>query len=133
MSPHPLMQTITSFILGAFVAYGGAWYLGFGATLPCCYSGPLVSGLYWLAERFHFLPQRIASPGPIGGLGPATRPNSPRWALHRSMADMAEARPASWHNRGGWTGPQDYSQSLSPVFLLRSFVALSLSRSLPAP
>lgn len=54
------MQTITSFILAAFVAYIGAWYFGVveGNFALLLFLATLVTGIYWLAERFYFLPQR---------------------------------------------------------------------------
>ncbi|MFN7121632.1 MAG: signal peptidase I [Hydrogenophaga sp.] len=55
-----LMGTVTAVILTAFVAYAGAWYTGAVegnfALLLMLATG--VTGLYWLAEKFVFLPQR---------------------------------------------------------------------------
>ncbi|OIN91222.1 MAG: signal peptidase I [Comamonadaceae bacterium CG1_02_60_18] len=54
------MQVLTSFVLGAFVAYIGAWYFGLveGNFALLLFLASVVTGLYWLAERFYFLPQR---------------------------------------------------------------------------
>jgi signal peptidase I len=54
------MSTLTAFVLAAFVGYGGAWYLGYieGNFALLLFSATFVSGIYWLAERFIFLPQR---------------------------------------------------------------------------
>ena len=54
------MQFLTSIVLGAFVAYIGAWYLGAieGNFALLLFIASVVTGLYWLAERFHFLPAR---------------------------------------------------------------------------
>jgi signal peptidase I len=54
------MQALTSVILAAFVAYCGAWYMGMveGNFALLLFLATLVTGLYWLAERFYFLPQR---------------------------------------------------------------------------
>ena len=54
------MPILTSFVLAAFAAYAGAWYLGklegnFALLLFCA---TVVTGLFWLAERFYFLPAR---------------------------------------------------------------------------
>ena len=55
-----LMGTVTAVILTAFVAYAGAWYTGAVegnfALLLMLATG--VTGLYWLAEKLVFLPQR---------------------------------------------------------------------------
>ncbi len=55
-----LMGTVTAVILAAFGAYALAWYSGvvegnFAALLMLA---TLVTGIYWLAERAVFLPQR---------------------------------------------------------------------------
>ena len=54
------MQVLTSFILAAFVGYAGAWYFGVleGNFALLLFLATLVTGVYWLAERFYFLPQR---------------------------------------------------------------------------
>ena len=54
------MQALTSLILAAFVAYIGAWYVGMveGNFALLLFLATLVTGIYWLAERFYFLPQR---------------------------------------------------------------------------
>ncbi len=54
------MQVLTSLILGAFAAYVGAWYFGSveGNFALLLFLATVVTGLYWLAERFYFLPQR---------------------------------------------------------------------------
>jgi len=54
------MQVLTSFVLGAFLAYIGAWYFGRveGNFALLLFIATVVTGLYWLAERFYFLPQR---------------------------------------------------------------------------
>ena len=47
------MQILTSLVLGAFVAYIGAWYLGSieGNFALLLFLASVVTGLYWLAER----------------------------------------------------------------------------------
>jgi signal peptidase I len=54
------MQALTSAVLGAFVLYAGSWYFGFveGNFALLLFLATVVTGVYWLAERFHFLPQR---------------------------------------------------------------------------
>ena len=54
------MAALTSLILAAFVAYGGAWYFGVveGNFALLLFLATVVTGLYWLAERFYFLPAR---------------------------------------------------------------------------
>jgi signal peptidase I len=54
------MQILTSFILAAFVGYIGAWYLGVveGNFALLLFMASLVTGIYWLAARYYFLPKR---------------------------------------------------------------------------
>lgn len=54
------MQVLTSLILGAFVLYAGAWYVGRidGNFALLLFMAVVVTGLYWLAEKFYFWPQR---------------------------------------------------------------------------
>jgi signal peptidase I len=54
------MQVLTSLILAAFVGYAGAWYFGLleGNFALLLFLATVVTGIYWLAERFYFLPQR---------------------------------------------------------------------------
>lgn len=54
------MQWLTAFVLAGFLGYASAWYFGqvegnFALLLFCATA---VTGLYWLAERLYFLPQR---------------------------------------------------------------------------
>ncbi len=57
------MQTLASVVLAAFVAYAASWYLGFieGNFALLLFVATVVSGIFWLVDRFHFLPQRRAA------------------------------------------------------------------------
>ena len=54
------MPVITAAILAGFVGYAGAWYLGHleGNFALLLFLATVVTGAYWLAERFVFLPRR---------------------------------------------------------------------------
>jgi len=54
------MQVLTAFVLASFVGYIGAWYFSAieGNFALLLFMASLVTGLYWLAERFYFLPGR---------------------------------------------------------------------------
>ncbi|MDH6590868.1 signal peptidase I [Variovorax sp. TBS-050B] len=54
------MAFITSLVLAAFCGYVGAWYFGAieGNFALLLFLATVVTGLYWLAERFYFLPRR---------------------------------------------------------------------------
>ncbi len=57
------MQILTAMVLAAFAGYIGAWYFGAieGNFALLLFLASVVTGLYWLAERFYFLPQRQAA------------------------------------------------------------------------
>ena len=54
------MPILTSFVLAGFAAYIGAWLMGRieGNFALLLLLATVVTGLYWLAERFYFLPRR---------------------------------------------------------------------------
>ena len=54
------MQFLTSLVLAAFAGYIGAWYFGVidGNFALLLFLASVITGLYWLAERYYFLPQR---------------------------------------------------------------------------
>ena len=56
------MQIFTSLVLAAFGGYIGAWYFGAieGNFALLLFLATVVTGAYWLAERFYFLPEYIA-------------------------------------------------------------------------
>ena len=56
-----LMSSITAVVLAAFVGYGTAWYFGLveGNFSLLLFLATVVTGIYWVAERFYFLPQRL--------------------------------------------------------------------------
>jgi signal peptidase I len=57
------MATLTAFVLAAFVGYAGFWYVGMieGNFALLMFMATVVTGIYWLAEQFYFLPQRKAA------------------------------------------------------------------------
>jgi len=54
------MPILTAAVLAAIVGYAGSWYFGYidGNFSLLLFIATVVTGLYWLAERFYFLPQR---------------------------------------------------------------------------
>jgi signal peptidase I len=54
------MPVLTAAVLAAFAGYAGAWYLGMvdGNFALLLFLATVVTGLYWVAERLYFLPQR---------------------------------------------------------------------------
>lgn len=108
------MPQFTALILAAFAAYVGAWYLGFieGDFELLLLLATLVTGVYWLLDRFVYAPRRRAA--------------AQRQQRARAMdggAD-AEATPPAGGNAQPWW--LDWTAGLFPVivivFVLRSFV-----------
>jgi len=54
------MQVLTTLVLTAFAGYIGAWYFGMveGNFALLLFLATVVTGIYWVLERFYFLPQR---------------------------------------------------------------------------
>ena len=54
------VQVLTALLLAAFVGYIGSWYMGLieGNFALLLFLATVVTGAYWLGERFYFLPQR---------------------------------------------------------------------------
>ncbi|GBU15574.1 hypothetical protein AwPolaro_09520 [Polaromonas sp.] len=54
------MSSITAVVLAAFIGYAAAWYFGVvdGNFALLLFLATVVTGIYWLAERLYFLPQR---------------------------------------------------------------------------
>ncbi len=54
------MSSITAVVLVAFLGYGASWYFGLvdGNFSLMLFLAALVTGVYWIAERLYFLPQR---------------------------------------------------------------------------
>ena len=54
------MSGFTAVLLAVFVAYGASWYFGLvdGNFSLLLFLAAVVTGIYWLAERLYFLPER---------------------------------------------------------------------------
>ena len=118
------MPVLTAFILAAFGGYIAGWYLdvieGNFALLLLLASA--VTGIYWLAERFHFLPQRQAAAARLEAETASRRAELQRMGIEKVDTDTREAQQKllmqPW-----WL---DWTAGLFPVivtvFLLRSFL-----------
>ncbi|QDL38873.1 signal peptidase I [Rhodoferax sediminis] len=118
------MQILTSLILAAFAAYAGAWYFGAfeGNFALLLFMATVVTGLYWLAERFYFLPQRKKAAVALEVQATQRRSELAKMGIDKVDGDIAQARSRiimqPW-----WL---DWTAGLFPViaavFLLRSFL-----------
>ncbi len=118
------MQFLTSLVLAAFVAYAGSWYLSFieGNFALLLFMATLVTGIYWLAERFVFLPRRQQAAAQLEAQTTARRAELSKMGIEKVDTDIQDARDKllmqPW-----WL---DWTAGLFPVivvvFILRSFL-----------
>ena len=88
------MQALTAAILGAFVVYAGSWYLGLveGNFALLLFLASLVTGIYWLAERFYFLPQRKAAVAALEANDAQRRAELAKMGIAQVDGDVTEAK-----------------------------------------
>lgn len=118
------MQILTSLVLAAFAAYGGAWYLGRieGNFALMLLMAVVVTGLYWLAERLVFWPRRRRAALALEASAAQRREELRRQGVTQVDGDIGKAR-AELLAQPWWL---DWTAGLFPVilvvFLLRSFL-----------
>lgn len=118
------MPFITSLVLAAFAAYAGAWFTGAvdGNFAFLLFMASAVTGVYWLAERFYFLPTRQAAARQLQEADDKRRADLQSKGIARVDGDIAQATETilaqPW-----WL---DWTAGLFPViasvFFLRSFI-----------
>jgi signal peptidase I len=116
------MQALTAFVLAAFCSYAGSWYLGYieGNFALLMLIALVISGCYWLAEKFYFLPQRQQVAAQLDS--DKLQSNLKKMGMEQADLDVNEARDRllmqPW-----WL---DWTAGLFPVilfiFILRSFL-----------
>ncbi len=119
-----MMQFITAVVLAAFAGYAGAWYMGVveGNFALLLFLATCVTGVYWLGERFYFLPQRRRAVAALEANDAQRRADLAAKGITQVDGDLSEARTRlimqPW-----WL---DWTAGLFPVivvvFLLRSFL-----------
>ena len=118
------MQALTAAVLAAFLAYAGSWYLGKveGNFALLLFLATLVTGAYWLAERFYFLPQRHKAAALLEAQSLQRRQELLKLGIAQIDDSSAQAR-ATVLAQPWWL---DWTAGLFPVilavFLLRSFL-----------
>jgi signal peptidase I len=118
------MQAITAAVLAAFGLYAGSWYFGVvdGNFALLLFLATVVTGIYWLAERFYFLPQRQEAAAVLEANALQRKAELQKLGITQVDGDVAEAKrqllAQPW-----WL---DWTAGLFPViiavFLLRSFL-----------
>jgi signal peptidase I len=118
------MAFLTSLILAAFVGYIGAWYFGAveGNFALLLFLATVVTGLYWLAERFYFLPRRRKAAEALEGSLAQRREELARQGI--TQVDTTDPKVRERLLMQPWW--LDWTAGLFPVilavFLLRSFL-----------
>ncbi len=118
------MQILTSLILAAFAAYAGAWYFGRieGNFALLLFLAVVVTGLYWLGERFVFWPRRRRAAAALEVNAARRRAELNQQGVSQVDGDISKAR-AELLAQPWWL---DWTAGLFPVilavFLLRSFL-----------
>lgn len=118
------MQLLTSLVLAAFVGYAGSWYFGYleGSFALFLLTATLVTGIYWLAERFVFLPQRHKAVAQLEAQSAQRLAELSKMGIEKVDTDITQSREKllmqPW-----WL---DWTAGLFPVllvvFILRSFL-----------
>ena len=83
------MATITAFVLAAFVSYAGFWYVGaIEGNFPLLmFMATLVTGIYWVAEKLYFLPQRKVTANNYDDTNPDIRDGIVTWQGYKDNWD----------------------------------------------
>lgn len=118
------MQFLTAIILAAFAGYAASWYFGAidGNFAMLLFVASVVTGAYWLAEKFYFLPQRLRAAATLEEESARRVAELQRQGIAQVDVDVTQARERlimqPW-----WL---DWTAGMFPVilgvFLLRSFV-----------
>ena len=118
------MSKLTGVLYGCLIVFLGGWFLGewsgnFSALLLML---TLVTMVYWLLERFHFAPKRVATVATLAVQADARRRQLADQGITRVDEDFGPAR-AALLAQPWWL---DWTAGLFPVilavFLLRSFL-----------
>jgi signal peptidase I len=118
------MSSITAVVLAAFVGYGAAWYFGIveGNFSLLLFLASVVTGIYWVAERLYFLPQRRQAAAALDAAAAARREDLAKMGITQVDDNTREAK-ARLIMQPWWL---DWTAGLFPVivivFLLRSFL-----------
>ena len=118
------MQALTSLVLATFLAYIGAWYVGLveGNFALLLFLATLVTGIYWLAERFYFLPQRQHAAAELEAQTLKRNEELSKLGISQVDGNVTEAK-AKLLAQPWWL---DWTAGLFPViiavFVLRSFL-----------
>jgi hypothetical protein len=77
------MEVLTGFLLAALLGYAGAWYSGMieGNFALLMLMAVIISGVYWLAEKFYFGRSDLKPSSNLTKTKPNVSKNCQKWAL----------------------------------------------------
>ena len=121
------MPALTGAVLAAFVAYAASWYFGAveGNFALLLFLATVVTGVYWLAEHFYFLPQRELAAKKLEEQGIVRQAELTKMGIAKADIHSQELTEAKGRiiMQPWWL---DWTAGLFPViitvFLLRSFL-----------
>lgn len=121
------MPALTGVVLALFVGYAGSWYFGLidGNFALLLFMATVVTGLYWLAEQFYFLPQRQKTATALQENAAVRQAELEKMGIAKTDIHSQEMQQAqgSLMMQPWWL---DWTAGLFPVivivFLLRSFL-----------
>jgi len=119
-----VMSSITALVLAGFVGYGAAWYFGLveGNFSALLFLAAVVTGIYWVAERLYFLPQRRKAVVALDANAVQRQAELAKMGINQVDDNTQEAR-GRLIMQPWWL---DWTAGLFPViiivFLLRSFL-----------
>ena len=119
-----MMSALTALLYGALIVYGAGWWLGhwIGNFSLLLFVLTLVTGVYWLAERFKFAPARAAAAQALVAQDAQRRTELTKLGIDRVDGDIEAAR----HQLLAQPWWLDWTAGLFPVviavFVLRSFL-----------
>jgi signal peptidase I len=122
-----VMPALTSVVLAIFVGYAGSWYFGLleGNFALLLFLATVVTGAYWLAERFYFLPQREKAATALAEQSTQRQAELAKMGIAKTEIHANEMNEAQGKllMQPWWL---DWTAGLFPVivivFLLRSFL-----------
>ena len=118
------MSSLTAAVLAVFVGYGAAWYFGMveGNFSLLLFLATVVTGVYWLAEKFYFWPQRRKAAAALEAQTAQRRAELAAQGINQVDSHTSDAQ-ARLLMQPWWL---DWTAGLFPVivvvFLLRSFL-----------
>jgi signal peptidase I len=121
------MPALTGAVLALFAGYAGAWYFGYleGNFALLLFLATVVTGVYWLAEKFYFLPQREKAATALAEQSTARQAELAKMGIAKTEIHGQEMQAAQGKllMQPWWL---DWTAGLFPVivvvFLLRSFL-----------